>query len=259
MSARPRLEPALDAAAPVVIAVCVLAAAAASSIRDDLGSVGRPARWLVIGLLLRVRGRARRALRSRLAVSAGDAAAIAVFCGLGLVSVAWSVHPRGTLERAVGEVIVLGALGLLAGCIASRPSLGERMLDGVLAAGAVVAFAGFVYWLVEPSSASIAATTEYPSRYQGIEQNPNTAALLLAIGMPLALAGALAARSIAARAAFVLLAAVFAASISAAGSRGALAAGSSRCWSSSRSRPARPGACGPGRPRRRRARRRPGR
>ena len=39
-----------------------------------------------------------------------------------------------TLERAVGEVVVLAALGLLAGCIASRPSLGERMLDGVLAA-----------------------------------------------------------------------------------------------------------------------------
>ena len=62
------------------------------------------------------------------------AAALAVFCGLGLVSVAWSVHPRGTLERAVGEVVVLAALGLLAGCVASRPSLGDGMLDGVLAA-----------------------------------------------------------------------------------------------------------------------------
>ena len=52
MSARPRLEAALDAAAPVVIAVCVLAAAAASSIREDLDSAGRPARWLLIGLAL---------------------------------------------------------------------------------------------------------------------------------------------------------------------------------------------------------------
>jgi O-antigen ligase len=225
VSARSRLEAALDAAVPFVIAACVLAAAAASSIRADLDSVGRPARWLLIGLLLAF-ALVRAALCGRdWRFPRPTAIALAVFCGLGLVSIAWSVHPRGTLERAVGEVVVLAALGLLAGCIASLPSLGERMLDGVLAAATVVAFAGFVYWLVEPSSASIAATTEYPSRYQGIEQNPNTAALLLAIGMPLALRRALAARTGAARVAFVLLAAVFAASISAAGSRGALAAG----------------------------------
>jgi O-antigen ligase len=222
---RLRLEAGLDAAAPFVIAACVLAAALASSIRDDFDSVGRPARWLLIGLLLAFAVARASLCGPDWRFPRATAAAIGVFCGLGLVSIAWSVHPRGTLERAVGEVVVLGALGLLAGCVASRPSLAEGMLDGVLAAAAVVALAGFVYWLVEPSSASIAATTEYPSRYQGIEQNPNTAALLLAIGMPLAFRRALAAQTAAPRVAFVLLAAAFAASISAAGSRGALGAG----------------------------------
>jgi hypothetical protein len=222
---RRRLETALDALAPVAVASCVLAAAAASSIQFDLQRTGMPARWGFIVLFL-----AFACVRASLCLSewrfpAAAGAALLVFAGFALVSTTWSVHPRGTVERAVGQVVVVAAVALLAGCVPSKPSLRGRLLDGVLLAAAVVAFAGFVYWLAHPSRGAIAATVEYPSRYQGIEENPNTAALLLAIAMPLALARALRATGAATRALYWLLVAGFAASISASGSRGGLLGG----------------------------------
>jgi O-antigen ligase len=219
-----RLEPALDAAAPFVVGAAILAAAAGSSIQRGLLNAGMPARWVLIALLFAF-ACVRAAVAREWSFPPAVASAIALFCGLGLVSTAWSVHPRGTLERAVGEIVVVSALGLLAGCIRGRPALRTRLLDGVLLAGAVVALAGFLYWLAEPSRGAIAATVEYPSRYQGIEENPNTAALLLAIAMPLALARALAARNLLGRVGYTLVLAGLAASISASGSRGGLLGG----------------------------------
>ena len=224
MTSRVRLVSTLDAVAPVVVAACVLAAAAGSSMQRDILSAGRPARWVLLALLLAF-GLVRAALAgSAWRVPWAAAFALFAFCGLALVSVGWSVNPHGTLVRAAGLGVVVVAVGALAGCVPSTPSLAWRLLDGVLAAAAVVAFAGFVYWLVSPHNAAIAATVEYPSRYQGIGQNPNTAPLLLAIAMPLALSRALRARSSAARASFVLLVLGFAASIAASGSRSGLLA-----------------------------------
>src|SRR5262249_81635 len=153
------------------------------------------------------------------------AAALLTFCGLGLVSVTWSVHARGTLQRAVAELVVFVAIGLLAAVAAVRPVLAMRLLDAVLAAATIVVLVGFLYWLAAPSAGAVPASTEYPSRYRGIEENANTAALLLAIAMPLALARGLRARSTAGRVACGLLVLGFAASISASGSRGGLVGG----------------------------------
>jgi hypothetical protein len=155
---------------------------------------------------------------------ASTAVALAAFCGLALVSTAWSVNPHGTFTRAVGVAAGIAAVGALAGCVPARTVLAERLLDGVLAAAAIVALTGFVYWLISPGHAAIPATTEYASRYQGIEQNPNTAALLLAIATPIALARALRARSTAVRAASLALVLAFAGSIVASGSRSGLLA-----------------------------------
>jgi len=184
VSARAPLAAALDATAPVLVAACVLAAAAGSSVQRDILAAGRPARWVLLALLLAF-GLVRAVLAgSEWRVPQAAAVALFTFCALALVSVGWSVNPHGTLVRALGLATVVAAVGALAGCVPSSPPLAGRLLDGVLAAAAVVAFAGFVYWLVSPEDAAIAATVEYPSRYQGIGQNPNTAPLLLAIGMP---------------------------------------------------------------------------
>jgi O-antigen ligase len=224
VTSRAQLEAALDIVAAVLVAGCVIAAAAGSSIQYDILVVGRPARWVLIGLLLAFAlGRAAFCIRMW-RVPRLTAFALVAFCGLCLVSVVWSVNSHGTFVRAVGQGAVVVAVGALAGCIASRPALAGRMLDGLLAAVAVVALAGFVFWLLSPSRAAIPASVEYPSRFRGIEENPNTAALLLAIGMALALARAVRAQRAVARSGFVLLVLGFAASITASGSRGGLLA-----------------------------------
>lgn len=225
MTSRDRLENALDRATPVVVATCILAAAAGSSVQRNILAAGSPARWVLLGVLLVFAG-VRVSLRVRVwRVPPKTAFVLAAFCGLALASVAWSVNPHGTLTRAVGVATVIAAIGALAGCVPSRPILADRVLDGVLAAAAVVAFAGFVYWLISPSHAAIQATSDYASRYQGIEQNPNTAALLLTIALPIAFGRALLARRTAARAGFVVLILGLAASIVASHSRSGLLAG----------------------------------
>src|SRR5439155_11353314 len=106
----------------------------------------------------------------------------------------------------------------------------RRLLDGVLGAVAAVALAAVVIWIVDPSTAVQAASVDYPSRFQGFEQNPNTAAMLLALGMPIALGRAFVTKSIRLRYAFILLSVAFAAEIVASGSRGGLIAGFLCCF-----------------------------
>jgi O-antigen ligase len=81
-----------------------------------------------------------------------------------------------------------------------------------------------VVLVVDPYNAWQAATRQYPRRFQGFEQNPNTGPMLLALGVPLACWWLIDAGSSRTRAAAVLVLGLFAAIIIASGSRGALAA-----------------------------------
>ncbi|MHB8643727.1 MAG: O-antigen ligase family protein [Gaiellaceae bacterium] len=216
MTARARL----DAVAPFLVCACVLAAAAGSSIQRQLFDAGRPARWLFLALFIAF-ALARASLdRRSLHFPELPAAALAAFVGLALVSTAWSVNAHGTAERAIVQAAVIAAVGSL---VATRDlRLMRGLVDGVVAAAAIVAVAGFVYWLVSPSHAVIHATTDYGTRFQGIEENPNTAPALYAIALPLAFGRALLTRG---RARVVLVAAVLVVALSvAAGSRGGLLA-----------------------------------
>jgi hypothetical protein len=224
VSSRARHEAALNAIAPAVVAACVLTAAAGSSIQRDVFAFGRPSRWMLIVVLLAY-GLARaavcgRAWRFRPAV----AVAILAFCVLSFVSTAWSVNAHGTFERAVGQAAVIAAVGALVGCVPSRPELASRLLDGVLAAAVIVSLAGFVYWLLEPARAANQTVVDV-WRYRGIEQNPNTAALLLAIAAPLALSRTFRARSAVGRVLLGIVTIGLVASIVASGSRNGLMAG----------------------------------
>jgi O-antigen ligase len=215
---------ALDRLAPYVVAAAILGAAAGSSIQRDLFDVGRPLRWILLAVLLAFAlARAAVGLRTW-SFPPWTAFALAAFCGLALASTAWSVNRHGTLTRALGVSATIVTVAALAGCVHANPALAERMLDGVLAAAVIVAVAGFFYWLVSPSHAVLAATTEYPSRYQGIEQNPNTPPLLLSFGLAIALAHSLDARDARRRVVFVTFIILLAASIVASGARGGLLA-----------------------------------
>jgi hypothetical protein len=211
----------LDAIAPVIVCACVLAAAAGSSIQRDLFDIGRPLRWPLLALFV-VYALVRAGVdRSALRFPTLPAVALTCFVGLALVSIAWSVNTRGTEERAVVQAGVVVAVALLAALHDAR--LSQGLVDGVIAAAAIVAVAGFVYWLVSPSHAVLHATTEYGARFQGIEESANTAPALYAIALPLALGRAILTRG---RARVVLFAAVLllAASAAASGSRGGVLA-----------------------------------
>jgi O-antigen ligase len=116
----------------------------------------------------------------------------------------------------IAAALALGAAG--------DPAAARRLCWALLAGAVVVALAGLLVVAVSPHGSVQAATGSVGRRYRGVGVNPNTAAMLFAVAVPLAGALWLEARSRAMRAlalgAFLLLAG----SIVAAGSRGAAAA-----------------------------------
>ena len=216
---------ALDRAAAVTLFLAVFAAAAGSSVEADVVSVAKSARWallIVLGVFALVRATA---FRSEWRLRPWVAATLGAYCALTVVSAGWSIHPRFTLERAATVSLVVAVTSILAGCAALSPVTASRLLDALLAAVSAVALAGFLLWLVDPSAAVQSASNEYPARFQGFEQNPNTGPMLLAVGMPLAFDRAITATSGRVRATFGLLLFAFVAELAASGSRGALVGG----------------------------------
>ena len=215
---------ALDYAVAGTLAATIFATAAGSSAELGVVSAGKQWRWVLLVVLCIVARARAIAFRAEWRLRPWVGGILAMFCALTLVSTTWSVIPRVTAERAVTISVAAFVAAAIAGSAALSPVTARRVLDGVLAAVAAVALAGFVFWLVDPAAVQ-SATTEYPARFQGWEQNPNTSAMLLAIGMPIALARAMAVGRLRWGIALVLLLAVFIAEIAASGSRGGLAAG----------------------------------
>jgi len=216
---------ALDLVTAGTLCAAVLAAACGSSVLLGVVSVGKPARWVLLGLLGAVALARALAFRSEWRLRLIVAAGLVVLCALCLESAAWSIMPHRTFERSVSVCVVICVSAVLAGSAALSTPTARRLLGGLLTAAALVAAAGFILWLVDPSKAVQAASTEYPARFQGFEQNPNTGAMLLAFGMPLAFGRALAAGTVWRALPFVLLLLAFIAEIVASGSRGGLVAG----------------------------------
>jgi len=215
----------LDYAAAGTLAAAVFAAAAGSSVELGVVSAGKPARWVLLTVLGAVALVRAFSFRSEWRLRPSVATGLVALCGLCVASTAWSIVPRTTFERAVSVCVVVGLAATLAGSAALSPVTARRLLGGLLAAAAAIAFAGVILWLVDPSKAVQAASTQYPARFQGFEQNPNTAAMLLAVGMPLAFGRALTAASVRRAVPFVVLLLAFIAEIVASGSRGGLVAG----------------------------------
>lgn len=216
---------ALDLVVAGTLCAAVLAAACGSSVLLGVVSVGKPARWVLLGLLGVVALVRALAFRSEWRLRPLVAAGLVVLSAFCLESAAWSILPRTTVERSVSVCAVIWVSAILAGSAALSTATARRLLGALLVAAAVVAAAGFILWLVDPSKAVQAASTDYPARFQGFEQNPNTAAMLLALGMPLAFGRALTAGSLRRGIPFLLLLLAFIAEIVASGSRGGLVAG----------------------------------
>jgi O-antigen ligase len=223
MSVTVRRRLPLDLAVPVVLAATVLAFAAGSSSVATANRVGHPARWALLVVLAALAvawaARTRAAALPARPVLAGAGALAAAAC----LSVAWSVQPRLSAERAGTLVVLLVAAAALAVAAAGSQERLERVLGGLLAGAACVAVAGLVVLAFAHRTAVEPATYDLPWRYKGFGENPDTASLLFALALPVALWFAVRGRG-AGRAASAALALLFVGSITASGSRGALVA-----------------------------------
>lgn len=206
----------------VLLPVTIIAFVMASSSVSWAMTIGRPLRWTMLFLF------AGAALAYGLAgarvVSHWFVGAVAALSLVALLSSFWSVTPRLTFERAVSFAVVMAAvIALGAGAVHARERI-ERLFVGVIVAVDAVAIAGLVLLAVDSRLSTQAAGPAMPSRFRGFGQNPNTASMLFALAIPLALWLALSARRARVRTAAVLSALVLYGEIMASGSRGALLA-----------------------------------
>lgn len=214
----------LERAIQVVIVVTVVGAVlAAGAILPWLG-FGRKLRW--VGLFALAALALLYAFRRR-----GDLqlmpvyGAAGVLLALAFVSAAWSASPLLTIARSLALALLFVACGALAQATAGRTEAIRRVLEGVLAATAAVGLGGLLVLLFRHDRAVAPATTDLPARYQGLGGGPDTAMMVLAVGMPLAAHAFHESTRLRWRLAAGFLLALLVGSIVASGSRGALAGG----------------------------------
>ena len=208
----------------LVLVGLVVTMTLASSINNSFLLLGRAFRFPLLFELALVAVAYAAWLLPRRRPRAGPFVALGAFVALALVSSAWSAR-TGWTERRSGALLLLGVAGsALAAASAARPEAVRRILEALVAAAAIVALLGLYLLWVSHEQAVQSASVQYPARYRGIGQNPNTVPLLLALALPLTLWlwTEAPARSRKALAAATLL--LFDGSIVASGSRGALIA-----------------------------------
>ena len=120
-------------------------------------------------------------------------------------------------------LLAVAAVGL-ATATAARPEAVRRILEALVAAAAVIALLGLLMLWVSHAEAVQSASLQYPARYRGIGQNPNTVPLLLALALPLAFWLWTVTRSRGGKAVAAAAVLLFDGSMVASGSRGALIA-----------------------------------
>lgn len=213
-----RLTPALLAGTIAVIAL-------GSGSVDALASFGRTARWPAL-LLLAMAAVLLAVRRGSLHAAARDPLHLlaAGLVGLGALSVAWTVDPSLTGQRAISLGMLLVAAAGLGWAARGRPAFAARLLLGLLAGSTAVAAGGLIVLALSFEDAVQAASTTSPFRYRGLGENPNTVSLLVAVAMPLALGVAMTAERRRERVLGVPSLVLFYGTIVFSGSRGALLA-----------------------------------
>ena len=150
--------------------------------------------------------------------------AAVAFVALAAASTAWSVDPRLTALRTGALALTLAAGIGLASIGAARPAFVAGILWALLLGAAAVALLGLLVLSVSHGLAVQSATVQYPARYRGLGQNPNTVAQLLALAVPLSLWAFDRARTTLGKSTAVAVFVLLDASIVASGARGPLLA-----------------------------------
>ena len=218
-----QLEGAVQA---LVVCLVVSVALASSNIPVLNVEVARPARWIALAelagaALLYAIWSGRRTLRVP-SIASGLTLA---FVALAVTSAAWSIDARLTIGRAVSLLVLFGAALAIGHGTAGRSRPVGQVLLALLVAVTGVALAGAVELFVRPDLARVPATTGTPLRFNGLGGNPNTMAMLVAVGMPLAVWALVEWRRRAARLICASVLLLLYASVIASGSRGALVGG----------------------------------
>ena len=208
---------------PVLLAAAVFTAAMGSSSVGWASQAGGTLRWAALALVALAALPWGVPYLSR--VPRPFAVAVAALAGVAVLSTAWSVRPRSTFERG-GTFVVLSVSVILisAGATSSRRRL-ERVGAGLLAAAVLVAVAGVVVYLVDHHLAVQAAAPGMPARLRGFGQDPDTAALLFSVILPLPVAVLLGPVSRGRRMIALAIVVLLYGSILASGSRGAIIGG----------------------------------
>ena len=216
--AQPSLERALQLAIATVILLMVLSAGAI------IGwiSVARKLRWAAL-LALVALAVAYAWRRGQLPSARTLYVATVAFLALAALSTAWSSFPRLTLGRLAALALIFVAGGALGAGAQGRTESIRRLLDGVLGGTVAVAVGGLLVLLFDHSRAVQPATSAMAERYQGLGGGPDTATMVLAVGVPTAAYAALRTRRRSARAVAAAGFLLLLGSIVASGSRGALA------------------------------------
>jgi O-antigen ligase len=224
LSGRAALQ--LQGALQVLVTGLVVSVALASS-NIPVANIpfGRALRWAVLAELavVALAYALWSARRSRIATPASLLAFGLVV--LALVSAAWSVDGTLTIGRGATLLVLFVTAFAIAYGAGGRERQVEQILLAILAAVTVVAVVGAIELFVRPDLARVPATTGSPLRFNGLGGNPNTMAMLMALGLPLAVWAAAETRALGARVAAGAVVVLLYASVVASGSRGALVAG----------------------------------
>ena len=175
----------LDRAVEASLAVTIFLFACGSSAVEPLQRVGGPGRWIALFAFGVAAGAsALRSGRRPVRIPRSWLLALA-FVALALLSAAWSVDPSLTVARTATLGFLFAAAAALAVADVERSAV--VAFRGILAGAALVAVAGLVVWAVSPEHAVQHADTAGGWRFRGLGQNPNTASMLYAVALPLAL------------------------------------------------------------------------
>jgi O-antigen ligase len=152
-----------------------------------------------------------------------------LLAALALVSAFWAADLRISLARAASFAFLLLVTAAIAVGVRGDPVAAGRIVLAILAAIATIALAGLVELWHSPDQAILSATRGRGARYNGIGENPNQVAMLLALALPLVLWAYTEVRSRWSRVAVVCLGLLLHVSLVASGSRGAVIAAFAGC------------------------------
>jgi O-antigen ligase len=181
----------VDRVVAVLVALELATIVAATTAQWDILFNGRRVRWLLLAALVVAVGTmvaksARRPRKVRLPVTLALA-----FVAVALLSTAWSAAGRLSWPHALLVWVLLAVVGGVGFSVSGDVARIRLQLEAIVAGASLVAIAGVAILAVDRRIALEPAQVAYPTRYRGFGGNPDTAALLLGIVVPIALALAL--------------------------------------------------------------------